>query len=222
MFCTRSVPVNPDVATFLSYDVVILEKIPAKLMSADKEARTRQLDRLNKFLADVERKAFRMAQLATGNTDHALDIVQDAMLTLSKNYLYKDQSEWGALFHRILQNRIKDWYRSQSVRHRIFDWFGLSMNNEETEADPIQTAPDRQGHNPAESLDNEELNTAINEAVQKLPLRQQQAFLLRNWEGMSVKQTALAMNCSEGSVKTHYSRATKSLQQQLEAYNYEA
>lgn len=185
----------------------------------DDTDRERQLRRLDRFLAGVERRALRMAQLATGNSDQALDIVQDAMLTLSKNYLHKDETQWGPLFHRIVQNRIRDWYRSQSVRHRVFDWFGLSVDDER-DSDPWQQVADTRGRNPAEQLGDDELNRQIMDAIGRLPLRQQQAFLLRDWEGLDVRQTAAAMQCSEGSVKTHYSRALRALQKQLEGVRY--
>ena len=220
MFATVSVRRNPYLADYLIYDELIVDNTSPGLMSTRHESSAQQnVNRLDHFLKSVERRAFRLAQLATGNTDHALDIVQEAMLVLSKKYPDKSEQEWGALFHRILQNKIRDWYRSQSVRHRIFDWFGMGVSSDSEQAeDPIQAAEDTRMLNPAQSLDNDELSRAISAAIAKLPLRQQQAFLLRNWEGLSVKQTAQAMDCSEGSVKTHYSRATQFLQQQLEAF----
>jgi RNA polymerase sigma-70 factor (ECF subfamily) len=174
---------------------------------------------LNRFLASVERRAFRMAEFATGDREHALDIVQDAMMSLVRHYSHKPEAEWGPLFHRILQSRIRDWYRRSRVRNSVFGWLqGFSHDAGEDTPDPIQLAEDHATPGPERSANNDELMQSTMNAVRKLPLRQQQAFLLRAWEGYDVAQTARAMGISEGSVKTHYSRATRSLKQQLEAY----
>lgn len=170
---------------------------------------------MNDFLSSVERRAFRMAEIATGNPDDALDLVQEAMMTLVKNYSHKTPQDWGPLFHRILQNRIRDWYRRSSVRNRLLDWLGLADKQEQNN-DPIQTAVDLHGKTPEDMKKNSDAGEALGRALKQLPLRQQQAFLLRNWEGLSVKQTAAAMACSEGSVKTHYSRAVFRLREMLE------
>jgi RNA polymerase sigma-70 factor (ECF subfamily) len=175
---------------------------------------------MNNFLSGVERRAFRIAEIATGNPDDALDLVQEAMLALVKNYSDKTPEDWGPLFHRILQSRIRDWYRRSTVRNRFLDWLGLA-DKQDGSADPIQTAIDRQGKTPEQMARNSDVGKALDTALKQLPLRQQQAFLLRNWEGLDVKQTALAMSCSPGSVKTHYSRAVHRLREVLEEY-YEA
>jgi len=173
---------------------------------------------LNRFLANVEKRAFRMAEFATGDREHALDIVQDAMMSLVRLYSHKPEDEWGPLFHRILQSRIRDWYRRSRVRHTVFGWLRNYSNEDSSEAtDPIQQASDRKTPGPERSANSDEIMQLTMIAVRKLPLRQQQAFLLRAWEGYDVAQTAQAMGISEGSVKTHYSRATRSLRQQLEA-----
>ena len=174
---------------------------------------------LNQFLAGVEKRAFRMADLATGNPDHAMDIVQDAMMSLVKNYSHKNEAEWGPLFYRILQSKIRDWYRRSRTRNRVFGWLSISNYDDDNDAaDPIQQAADKTGLSPDTNADNEQLMDVTLNAIRQLPLRQQQAFLLRAWEGFDVKETAKAMGCSQGSVKTHYSRASKSLKQTLEAY----
>ncbi len=170
---------------------------------------------MNDFLSSIERRAFRMAEIATGNPDDALDLVQEAMMTLVKNYSHKAPQDWGPLFHRILQNRIRDWYRRSSVRNRLLDWLGLADKQEQNN-DPIQTAVDPHGKTPEDMKKNSDAGEALDQALKQLPLRQQQAFLLRNWEGLSVKQTAAAMVCSEGCVKTHYSRAVHRLREMLE------
>ena len=170
---------------------------------------------LNRFLASVEKRAFRMAELATSSPDHAMDIVQDAMLALVKNYSHKNEADWGPLFHRILQSKIRDWYRRSKMRNSIFGILGFK--NEDNE-DPVQRAEDKQSLGPEITTSNEQLMNVTLIAIRNLPLRQQQAFLLRAWEGYDVKETASAMGCTQGSVKTHYSRAIKALKNQLEAY----
>jgi len=172
---------------------------------------------MDDFLATVERKAFRMAEFATRNSDEALDIVQDAMIRLVKNYAAKPETEWQPLFYRILQNGIRDWARKKKVRDR---WDGLRNlwrgGSEENREDPIQTLADPHGKHPGEQAALKDSSAALDTALKTLPLRQQQAFLLRAWEEMSVAETAQAMNCSEGSVKTHYSRALQTLRDLLE------
>ncbi|MBL4820983.1 MAG: RNA polymerase sigma factor [Gammaproteobacteria bacterium] len=167
---------------------------------------------MDQFLAEIQGRAFRMAQIATGSSDDALDLVQDAMFKLVEKYSDRPEQQWRPLFYRILQSRINDWYRRNQVRnrHRIF----LNSHNEDGE-DPIQTAKDESHHTPEAEFQAEQGMQELQLALEKLPLRQQQAFLLRAWEGLNVKQTAQAMSCAEGSVKTHYSRAIHSLREQL-------
>jgi len=174
-------------------------------------------EELNGFLADVERRAFKMALLATANIDEALDVVQDAMLAFVKAYASRPAAEWGVLFHRTLQSRIIDWRRRASVRSRFRGWLGGS-GQEPDDEDPMARAPDTATPDPAKELMRKDLGAAIENALRALPLRQQQAFLLRAWEGLSVAETAFAMGCSEGSVKTHYSRAVHTLRNQLEDF----
>ena len=158
-----------------------------------------------------------MAQFATRSTDEALDIVQDSMFALVQRYSDKPEQEWKPLFFRILQNRIKEWHRRNSLRNRWHVWLHSWKNqdDEETE-DPMNTLADPVGIDPGDRMILEDSAQAIEKALRTLPLRQQQAFLLRAWEEMSIKETARAMGCSEGSVKTHYSRALNVLRQKLE------
>ena len=170
---------------------------------------------MDDFLASVERKAFRIAGFATRSEDEALDIVQDAMISLVKNYATKPETEWQPLFFQILQNCIRDWARKKKVRDQ---WNGLKnlWRGSEEDEDPIQTLADPKGKHPGEHAALKDSATALKSAVKALPLRQQQAFLLRAWEELSVAETAHAMKCSEGSVKTHYSRALHTLRNVLE------
>lgn len=172
---------------------------------------------LNRFLANVERRAFRMAQIATGNTDDAMDVVQDTMMTLVKKYSDKSEAEWGPLFQTILQSRIRDWYRRSSVRNRLRSW--LHWDDDAT--DPLDSLPDPHGKTPEQRLHLDHATDALSTALHALPLRQQQAFLLRNWEDLDVAQTAKAMGCTPGTVKTHYSRAVHSLRTTLEHHHDE-
>ncbi|MEQ8288154.1 MAG: RNA polymerase sigma factor [Gammaproteobacteria bacterium] len=169
---------------------------------------------LDVFLASVERRAYRMAELATGNKDEALDILQDAMFKLVERYAEKPAEEWGPLFTTILQSRIKDWYRRQQVRKGILGWFGTTHSD----TDLIQQAEDKQGRSPEQHLVARQRTDVLEQALRALPVRQQQVFLLRNWEGLSVDATARAMKISTGSVKTHYSRALQSLRTRLGKY----
>jgi RNA polymerase sigma-70 factor (ECF subfamily) len=169
---------------------------------------------LERFLASVERRAFVMARIATGNPEEALDIVQDTMLGLTQRYAHRPAQEWGALFQTILQSRIRDWYRRSRVRNRLRVWF----TPDEDGADPIAELPDSRDAGPERQAGGNRAMSTLEAAIHKLPLRQQQAFILRAWEGLDTRDTAEAMKCSEGSVKTHYSRACEALRKTLKDY----
>lgn len=152
-----------------------------------------------------------MAFIATGNPDEALDIVQDAMLTLVKRYAQRDQQEWGPLFTRIVQNRIRDWYRREKVRTKWRAW----ISKDEDEHQFIENLPDSGGNDPLRQIANANITKEVEQGLRALPLRQQQVFLLRAWEGLDVNETARALGISDGSVKTHYSRAVHRLREIL-------
>lgn len=156
-----------------------------------------------------------MAQFATANPDDALDIVQDAMLVFVRSYAARPEAEWGVLFQRTLQSRITDWQRRTTVRNRFRAWFGRGDDDDDDE-DPLHRVADQDSPNAEAMLLRRDSAEALEKALRVLPLRQRQAFLLRAWEGMDVAQTAHAMGCSQGSVKTHYSRAVHALQKLLE------
>jgi RNA polymerase sigma-70 factor (ECF subfamily) len=184
-------------------------------LDTGKQVRSKALEqqrKLDRFLAGVEKRAYRIARIATGSSDEALDIVQDAMLKLVEKYADKSESELGPLFHTILQSRIRDWYRRSSVRNRFRSWLG---NDDEDDEDALAQIADPAGRPPEEQLAARGGIEALQEALGKLPLRQQQVFLLRAWEGLDVRETAKAMQCAEGSVKTHYSRALAALRVKL-------
>ena len=183
-----------------------------------KEAMTLQRERqLNQFLAGVERRALRFAEIAVRDRDEALDLVQDAMIKLARNYARRPEEEWTPLFYRILQNGIRDWYRRQMVRNRVMVWFGRSPGADD-DYDPVAQAPDPMGRTPDEQLESQEAMDRLEDAVAALPARQREAFMLRTFEGLDVAGTAIAMGCSEGSVKTHYSRAVHTLRDVLGEY----
>ena len=170
---------------------------------------------LEQFLSSVEKRAFKIAQLGLRNDDDALDAVQDAMMKLVQSYASRPEEEWRPLFYRILTNRVRDMQRRRTVRGRIMAWLPANDVDEDGEAcDPIAQAPSTDV-TPARRLELDEAMGVLETAVADLPARQQQAFLLRNFEGMDVSETATAMGCSEGSVKTHYFRALETLRAKL-------
>ncbi|MEM1263670.1 MAG: RNA polymerase sigma factor [Pseudomonadota bacterium] len=168
----------------------------------------RQLDR---FLASVERKAVAIAEMSLWNREDALDVVQDAMIRLVRRYADRPEAEWTPLFFRILNNRVRDVQRRRQVRNKVMSWFGGG----DDELDPIASAPDTDSPTPGEALEALETHSALTAAVRQLPTRQREAFVLRSLEGFDTAATAAAMGCSEGSVKTHYSRALTALRAAL-------
>jgi RNA polymerase sigma-70 factor (ECF subfamily) len=178
------------------------------------EARALQNERqLNQFLMGVERRALRMAEIAVRDRDEALDLVQEAMIKLARNYAKRAEDEWAPLFYRILQNGIRDWHRRQKVRNRVMVWFGRTGSD--SDYDPVASAPDPAGRAPVEELQTDQAMQRLESAIGELPTRQREAFMLRTFEGLDVKGTAVAMSVSEGSVKTHYSRAVHTLREAL-------
>jgi RNA polymerase sigma-70 factor, ECF subfamily len=174
-----------------------------------------QTRELEKFLADIERRAFRMAQIALRNEDDALDVVQDAMLKLVRNYAAKPAAEWRPLFYRILENGIRDLQRRRSVRGRLMAWMPGPKDDPDGDAqDPIDSVADESPDAP-QLLMQAQAMEQLEKSLRALPARQREAFMLRNFEGMDVAETAAAMGCSQGSVKTHYSRAVHSLREDL-------
>ena len=171
-------------------------------------------EQLNRFLADVERRALRIAEIGVRDRDEALDLVQNAMIKLVRKYADRPSEEWPPLFYRILQNGVRDWHRRQAVRNRVMVWFGRSGDDEEG-FDVVSAAPDPIGRAPEQELENEQAMGSLEVAIRALPARQREAFMLRTFEGLDVAGTAVAMGCSEGSVKTHYSRAIHSLRETL-------
>lgn len=181
---------------------------------AREEPGLKRAAQLDAFLREVEARAFRIAQIAVRDRDEALDIVQDTMLKLASRYSERPSDEWAPLFFRILANRIRDWHRRRAVRNRVVSFFG-AQDGEGRHPDPVATAPGPCSDNPLEVLIGQEAVDELETALRKLPERQLQAFMLRNFENLDVNATARVMGCSDGSVKTHYSRALARLRQLL-------
>jgi RNA polymerase sigma-70 factor (ECF subfamily) len=167
------------------------------------------------FLAQVERRAFKHCAFAVQNDASALDIVQDAMLRLVERYSARPVTELPMLFQRILQNGIRDHFRRQKVRSTWTTMLGNLLPGDDEDADPLETLVVEESSAvpaaPAERLEQSQVMAQIEEALSSLPERQREAFLLRYWEELDVSETAKVMGCSEGSVKTHCSRATHAL-----------
>ena len=174
----------------------------------------------------MERRAFKQAAFAVRDSHAALDIVQDAMLKLAEKYGGKPANEFPMLFQRILQNAIRDFFRRQRVRSLWTTLFSSFTSREKTRTmirsrRSRTTASANRAPEPTDELLRSQTLAAIEEALAQLPARQRQAFILRYWEDMNVAETAHAMGCSEGSVKTHCSRATHALALLLKAKGIE-
>lgn len=175
---------------------------------------------LEEFLKYIERRAFHMARLSTRQIDDAHDIVQEAMYKLIEKYAHKQPLDWKPLFFTILNSKITDYYRRNSIKDRIFfkskaittegdyylDWESYSATASGTSEPDAQFLQQRNIHE-------------LSRCIEQLSHRQKQAFMMRCWEGYSTQETANLMACSEGSVKTHYSRAISKLKNTLEVNN---
>jgi len=182
---------------------------------APEEAVLEYTRELEKFLAEIERRAFRMAQVALRDPDDAMDVVQDAMLKLARSYASRPSAEWRPLFYRILENGIRDLQRRRSVRKRFMTWLPGPKEDPEQEAqDPLENVADGSPAIPEVLMQGQAMEK-LETSLRALPARQREAFTLRNFEGLDVAETATAMGCSQGSVKTHYSRAVHALREQL-------
>ena len=172
---------------------------------------------LSDFLREVERRAYKQTVYAVRDDHAAMDIVQDAMLKLAERYADKPVTEYPMLFQRILQNTMRDFWRRQKVRNlwtTLLSSFG--SNDEGEDRDPLDTIDvEDESDNPAAKLERSQTMKLIEKAIEKLPSRQREAFVLRYWEEMDVAETALSMGCSQGSVKTHCSRAVHTLAELL-------
>jgi len=178
---------------------------------------------LSDFLTQVERRAFKQTAYAVRDEHAALDIVQDAMMKLAERYAMRPASEFPMLFQRILQNTMRDFWRRQKVRSvctSLLSSFNLTGTDGE-DLDPFEvfnSAEHDPRYEPEAQLAQQQTMGLIEDALTKLPARQREAFVMRYWEDMDVAETALAMGCSQGSVKTHCSRAVRALAAILEKH----
>ncbi len=163
------------------------------------------------FLADIEKRAYRMTVLATSSHADALDIIQDSMIKLVTNYQNKPSTQWKPLFYKILQNKIRDWHRHQKVKNVLFFWKNNDLDDEFLSVQAIFNT-----ETPEKGIVKEQQQADALKHLKQLSTKQQQCFLLRSWEGLSVAETASVMGCSQGSVKTHYFRATNKLRSLME------
>ena len=176
---------------------------------------------LSDFLKNAEKKAFKRAYYHVRDEDAALDIVQDSMIKLCTHYADKPITELPLLFQRILSNTVLDWFRRQKTRNALFsnmsdfgsddgesDFDLMEVNSNATENASVESAEQWIGR--VQTLEH------IETAIMALPPRQREAFLLRYWEELDVAETAAVMGCSEGSVKTHCSRAIQALSKTLD------
>lgn len=195
--------------SYLTYE------LPSLHVATDKE--------LSDFLENAERRAFRHAVYAVRKDEAALDIVQDAMIKLAEKYGDKPVAQLPMLFQRILKNTILDFFRREKVRNTWVTLFSAMRGNTEEgeDFDPLEhhgaAGDSPASESSADRIERMQVLNLIDGEVQKLPARQREAFLMRYWEDMDITETAIAMGCSEGSVKAHCSRATHSLATSLRA-----
>ena len=183
-------------------------------MATDKE--------LSDFLKNVEKRAFKRTVYAVRSDDSALDIVQDAMIRLSEKYADRPAAELPLIFQRILSNATMDWFRREKSRGALFsnlsDFDAAEPGGDFDVLELLQAADGSLGtESAADAVSRAQMLQIIETEVAELPARQREAFLLRYWEEFDVAETALAMGCSEGSVKTHCSRAVHALARSLRA-----
>ena len=188
-------------------------RIKPPALATDKE--------LSDFLKSVEKRAFKRTAYAVRDDDAALDIVQDAMIRLSEKYADRPPAELPPLFQRILSNATMDWFRRQKVRNAVMYNLSDFESAEGDDFDLLETLETADGmlgsESAADSVGRAQILLLIEAEVAQLPTRQREAFLLRYWEELDVAETAAVMGCSEGSVKTHCSRAVHALAKALQA-----
>jgi len=177
---------------------------------------------LTEFLKSVEKRAFKRSVYHVRNEESALDIVQESMMKLAEHYGHKPVDELPMLFQRILSNCTLDWFRRQKVQNALFsNMSDFESANESEDFNLLEALDASSGSDQGESAesitDRAQTLQSIEEEIKQLPTRQREAFLMRYWEEMDVAETAAAMGCSQGSVKTHCSRAVSALSQALRA-----
>lgn len=194
-----------------------MDLTPKETQSELSQSKTAE-QRLKFFMQDVTGRALVMMENATqGQHGIAMDLVQEAFISLHKSYADKQMDEWYPLFYTILNHKLQDWRRKEARKAQPFSLF-KKINLDDDNEEMLEIA-DEQQLNPFDTLDQEVTVEEIQQAIRQLPVRQQQAFMLRAWEGFDTQTTAQIMNCSEGSVKTHYHRAIQGLRTALAHLN---
>jgi RNA polymerase sigma-70 factor (ECF subfamily) len=177
---------------------------------------------LSDFLKSVEKRAFKRTAFTVRDDDAALDIVQDSMIRLAEKYVDRPAAELPLLFQRILSNATMDWFRRQKVRNAVVNNFSdFEGNDDDGDFDILEMLDSVEGtlgtESASDAVSRDQILQLIEGEIGELPARQREAFLLRYWEELDVAETASVMGCSEGSVKTHCSRAVHALAKALKA-----
>ena len=175
-------------------------------------------DTMDAFLASMEKRAYRIAYIGLHDRDEALDVVQDTMMRMFVKYSDKPKTDWRPLFYKVLSNRITDTHRSNTVRKKLQSWFKRDSSDDDSPVDAMDLMPSRVGEQPQNQMQSDKSMSVLERSINSLPMRQQQAFLFRHWEGLSTQETATAMGCTAGSVKTHLSRALDALKTSLQPH----
>jgi RNA polymerase sigma-70 factor (ECF subfamily) len=214
------------------HDAIIQEESASRAARGTKNEATKHSDswftslateqELSDFLKSVEKRAFKRSVYHVRNDESALDIVQDSMMKLAEHYGHKPADELPMLFQRILSNCTLDWFRRQKTRSALFsnmsDFESTSEDGDFNLLDALDSSGESEQVESAErSTERAQILREIEVEIQELPARQREAFLMRYWEELDVAETAAAMGCSEGSVKTHCSRAVQALGKALRA-----
>ena len=191
-----------------------LRALPLPSLATDKE--------LNDFLKSIDKRAFKRTAYMVRDDDAALDIVQDSMIRLAEKYFDRPPAELPLLFQRIMSNATMDWFRRQKVRNAVMkNMSDFESSDPDGDFDLLTMLESQEGAlgalSAADEVSQVQILHAIDKEVEQLPMRQREAFLLRYWEELDVAETASVMGCSEGSVKTHCSRAVHSLAKTLKA-----
>ena len=174
--------------------------------------------KIDDFLKDISIRAFNICVISCRNKDDAHDIVQTSMCRLVEKYKHSPAHQWKPLFYTILRNKLNDYYRKKALINKIF--VSRISDEDYLEKENLSVDSEQSINNPQKLLEIKERRSSLKWALSMLPKRQQQAFMFRYWEGLSTRETSLAMSCSEGSVKTHLSRANEKLRELLKGiYN---
>lgn len=166
--------------------------------------------KLDEFLRGCQKQAYGIAYLSTKHKSDSLDVIQNTMIAFVKYYHSKPEDQWRPLFYKVLQNKINDHFRSTKR------WFNIFTNpKDEDSEESLFNRQESQIESPTQYFESDEIKENVSKAISELPERQRQAVIYRLWQGFSVKETAHIMKVSQGSIKTHLSRALSNLKGQL-------